>query len=111
MTRRSDSHQQKWTYRTVDFAVPADHMVELKEKEQPDNYLDVAKDLKTYINERDDDTNCNRCDRYSHQRVGSGTGIFGNKRTCGDYLNYNIIQNDQKSSGDIRRLAVTQTRV
>ena len=39
---------------------------------------------------------------------------YGNKRTSGDHLNYSIIkidQNTEKSPGDLRRLAVTQTPV
>ena len=38
----------------------------------------------------------------------------GNKRTSGDHPNYYIIENGQnteKSPGDLRRLAVTQTPV
>ena len=63
-------------------------------------------------NESDGDTNCYRCTRYSHQRIGIGTGGIGNKRTSGDYLNDSIVkisQNTEKSPGDLRRLAVTQT--
>ena len=63
--------------------------------------------------ERDGDTNCNRCTRYSHQRFGKGTGGLGNKRTNGDHPNYNFIkigQNTEKSALDVRRLAVTQTK-
>ena len=41
-------------------------------------------------------------------------GGLRNKRTSGDHPNYNIIessQNTEKSPGDLRRLAVTQTPV
>ena len=64
--------------------------------------------------ESDDDTNCNWCSRYSHQMIGTGTGGLGNKRVMGDHPNYSIIkidQNTEKSPGDMRRLAVTQTSV
>ena len=40
-------------------------------------------------------------------------GRFINKRTSGDHPNYSIVeigQNTEKSPGDLRRLAVTQTR-
>ena len=43
-----------------------------------------------------------------------GTGGFGNKTTSGDHPNYSIVeigQNTEKSPGDLRRLAVTQTPV
>ena len=41
-TRPSDSKQKKETYRKVDFVVPADHWVKLKESEKRDKYLDLA---------------------------------------------------------------------
>ena len=43
-----------------------------------------------------------------------GTGGLGNKRLSGDHPNYNINrigQNTEKSPGDLRRLAITQTPV
>ena len=61
--------------------------------------------------ESDGDTNCNWCTQYSHQRISTGTGGLGNKRTRGDHPNYSIIKislNTEKSPGDLRRLAVTQ---
>ena len=51
---------------------------------------------------------------YRHRRIIKGTGGLENKRTGGDHLNYIIIENGQnteKSLGDSRRLAVTQTPV
>ncbi len=62
----------------------------------------------------DGDTNCNWCAQYSHQRIGTETGGFGNKRTSEDYPNYSIVgisQNSKKSPGNLWRLAVTQTPV
>ena len=62
----------------------------------------------------DGDTNCNWYARYSHQRIGTGTGRLGNKRTSRDHPNYDIIeisQNTKKSAGDLNRLAVTQNPV
>ena len=50
----------------------------------------------------------------SHQRVGTGTGEIGNKRTSRDLPNYNILeigQNTVRSLGDLKRFAVTQTPV
>ena len=43
-----------------------------------------------------------------------GTGGLGRRRTSGDHLNYNIIENGQNtetSPGDLRRLPVFQTPV
>ena len=51
---------------------------------------------------------------YSHQRIIKANGGFRGRRTSGDYPGYSIIenaQNTEKSSGDLRRLAVTQTPV
>ena len=42
----------------MDFAVSADHRVKLKESEETDKYLDLARELKTMEHERDGDTNC-----------------------------------------------------
>ena len=55
-----------------------------------------------------DDTNCDLCTRYNHQRTGRGTGGFGNEKMSGDHPNYSIVeigQNTEKSPGDLRRLA------
>ena len=46
-----------------------------------------------------------------HRQIGTGTVELRNKRTSGDYLNYNNIkigQNTVKSPGDLR-LAVTES--
>ena len=64
--------------------------------------------------ESDGDTICNWCTRYSPQRIGTGTGELGNKRTSGDHPNYRIVeisQNTEKSPENLRRFAVTQTPV
>ena len=49
-TRPSDSQQKKRTCRIVDFAIPADHWVKLKESEKRDKYLDLARELKKLWN-------------------------------------------------------------
>ena len=54
------------------------------------------------------------CFSYSHLNINKGTGGFGNKRTNRDHPNYYIFENGkntEKSPGDLRRLAVTQTPV
>ena len=64
--------------------------------------------------ESDGGTSCNWCARYSHQRIGTGTGRLGNKRTNGHHPNYSIIeigQNTEKSLGDLRRLVISETPV
>ena len=108
-------NNKKRTYWIVNFAVPADHRVNLKEIEKKDKYLDLARELKkTVEHESDGDTNCNWCSWYSHQRIDKGTGGLGKKRTSGDHPNYSIIefiQNTLESSGNLRRLAVPQAPV
>ena len=62
--------------------------------------------------EVDNYTNHDWCFLYSHQRIIDGNGGIGGRRTSGDHPNYSIIENSQnteKSPGDLRRLAVTQT--
>ena len=111
MTRPSNNQQQK--KRIVDFAVPADHCVKLKESEKKDKYFDLAREReKTVERENDDYTNDNWCSWYSYQRVDTGTEELGNKRMSGHHLNYSIIeigQNIEKSLGDLRKLSVTRT--
>ena len=63
--------------------------------------------------ESDGDITCNWHARYCHQWIGTGTGELGNKRSR-YHPNYSIVeisQNTEKSPGDLRRLAVTQTLV
>ena len=80
------------TCRVVDFAVPTDHIVKLKESKKRDKYLDLAWELnKTMEHESDGDINCDQCVRYSHQRTGKGTGGI-RYSTSGDHPNYSIIK-------------------
>ena len=63
----------------VDFAIPADHRVKLKECEKGDKYCDLVRELKTSVeHESDDYTNCNWCSWYSHQGIATRTGGLGN---------------------------------
>ena len=45
----------------MDFAVPADHRVKLKESEKRDKYRDLGREQKTIEHEGGGDTNCNWC--------------------------------------------------
>ena len=50
--------------------------------------------------------------RNNPQRIGKGFGRLGNKKTSGDHPDYSIIkigQNTEKSPGNLKRLALTQT--
>ena len=83
--------------------------MKLKESDEKSKYLDLAREQ-----ESDGGANSNWCSWYSQRRIDKGTGGLENKRTRGDHANYCIIevgQNTEKSPGDLRRLAVTQTLV
>ena len=99
----------------MDLAFPADHWIKLKESEKKDKYHDLARELKKIMeHEGDNYTNRDWCFWYSHQRIIQGTGGLGGRRTSADHPNYNIIENSkntEKSPGDLRRFAVTQTPV
>ena len=64
--------------------------------------------------EGDDYTNCYWCIQHGNLRIIKGPGGFGSWRPSGDHPNNSIIENGQnteKSPGDFRRLAVTQSPV
>ena len=64
--------------------------------------------------ESDGDINCNRYARFSYQKICKETGRIGNKNTNGNHPNNSIVEighNTEKSSGDLRILALTQTPV
>ena len=107
--------KKKRICKIVDFAVPADHRINLKEYERKDKYLDLARKLKrTMENEGDDCANCDWCFWNSKETIIKGPGGLGSWQTSGDHPNDNIIeggQNTEKSPGDLRRLTVTQTPV
>ena len=44
--------QKKRIFKTVNFAVPADHRIKLKECEKKDKNLDLARELKNYVTGR-----------------------------------------------------------
>ena len=45
-TRPYNNQQKKRTCKIVEFAVPADHRIKLKESEKKDKYLDFVRELK-----------------------------------------------------------------
>ena len=68
----------------MNFGVPADHKVKVKDGEKRDKYQDLARQLKKLWNMK-------------------GTGGLGKKRTNIDH------PNTEKSHRDLKRLALTQT--
>ena len=104
-------NKKKRTCKIEDFAVPADHRVKLKECEKKDKYFDLARELKKLWNMQ---VTIIPIVIGAFGTVTKGTGGLGNWRTSGDHPNDSIIkngQNTEKSHGDLRRLAVTQTPV
>ena len=89
--------------------------MKMKGCEKKDKYLNLTTELKkTMEHESDNYTNCDWCFWYSPQKIIKRTGGIGRRRTSGDHPNYSIIENGQnaeKSPGDLKRLAVTQTSV
>ena len=81
----------------MNFVVPANLRVKLKEIEKRDKYLDLARELHKYMAHEDCDTSCNLCTRNNPQRIGKGTGRLGNKRASGDHPDNSIIQIGQNT--------------
>ena len=55
-------NKKKRTCKIVNFAVPADHRIKLKECEKKDKYFDLARELKkTKEHAGDNYANCNWC--------------------------------------------------
>ena len=99
-------------WKIVDFAVPADDRIKLKDCEKKDKYLDLTRELKKSMeHEGDDCNNCDWCFWHSKKRIIKGPGGLGSWRASGYHPNDSITENGQntdKSPGDLRRLAVTQ---
>ena len=80
------------TGKIVDFAVPADHKIKLKECEKKYKYLDLARELKKTVEHVGDNyTNCDWCVWNSNLRITKGTGGVGSWRMGGDHPNDCII--------------------
>ena len=47
--KKKKKKDKKRTCKIVDFTVPADHRIKLKECEKKDEYLDLARELKKYL--------------------------------------------------------------
>ena len=60
-------NKKERTCKIVDFAVPADHRIKLKECEKKDKYLDLAREFKkTVEHESNDCANCDWCLRQNN---------------------------------------------
>ena len=68
-------NKKKKNCKIVDFAVPADHRIKLKEVVKKDKYLDLSRDLKkTMEYDGKNYTNCDWCFWPSSKRIIKGTG-------------------------------------
>ena len=114
-TRRPDLlkiYKKQKTRRLADFAVPTNHRVKIKENEKGDNFLDFTRKQKNIgIIVTPTVTNIlGTIPKSLEKRFGK----VGNRRTNSYHPNCCIIKigrNTEKSSGDPRRLAVTQIPV
>ena len=92
LARRPDLiiiNKKKRTYSIVDFAVSADHRIELKESEKKDKYLDLGMELKKTV-EHGSDNDMNRVWSfwYSHRRIIKDIGGLGNEWRPSKLLHY-----------------------
>ena len=113
--KKKKKKRKKRTCWIRDFVVLPNHSVKLKENENKEKYLDLARVLKKKRKHKSDfDTSCNWYSWYSHQRIWSRTGGLWTKKTSGDQSNYSTVeisQNTEEIIGDVRKLPVTQTPV
>ena len=89
----------------MDFAVPAEKRVKLKESKKNTEIL--LERWKNVEHEGNGDTNCNWHTGYGYQRIGR----LDHKNMSGDYPNVSTIkigQNTEQSLEDLRKLDVTQ---
>ena len=88
----------------LDFAVPADQRVKLKEFKKRDNYQDLAGEVKKPTEHGDDsDATCNLCTWNNPQKTVKETGRLGNKRTSRDHSDDRLL----RSARILRRVLET----
>ena len=83
-------NKKKRSWKIVDFAVPADRRIKLKECEKEDKYLDFAKELKKLQNMQ---VTIIPIVIGAFGTVTKGPGGLGSWRMRGDHPNYYIIEN------------------
>ena len=106
--------QNCWLRKIVHFAVPTDHRAKLKENER-DKYLDLARKFKKLWNMKVTFISIaiGALGKVT-ERIIKGTGGLGNKRTSGDYPNYDITeisQNTEKSPRDLQSLKLQRKTI
>ena len=98
MTRHNNQREKKRNCKIVDFAVPADHRIKLKESEKNDKYLDFARELKKLLKMKM---------TFIQIVIGAlgtvtkilkkGSERLGKKRTSGDNPSCCVIEIDQNT--------------
>ncbi len=83
-------NKKKRICKIVDFAVPADHRINLKESEKKDKYLDLPRELKKLWNMQ---VTIIPIVIGAFGTVTKGTGGLGSWRMSGDHPNYSIDEN------------------
>ena len=94
MTRLYNNQQKKKRiYKIVDFAVPADHRIKLKECKKKDKYLDLARELKKLWNVKVSIVPIViGAFWYSNKWIIKGPEGLGSWRTSGDHPNDSMIE-------------------
>ena len=89
----------------MDFTVPTDYRMKIKKSKRTLGLCQKTKKTVGYA--ADSDTNCKWCTWNGPQRIGTA-GVWRKDRDPDNSI-AEIGQNTEKSPGDLRRLAVTQT--
>ncbi len=78
--------KKKKICKVVNFAVPGDHRIKMKECEKKDKYLDLARELKKTMEHKGDNfTNCDWCFWNSHQSV-----AYSHTNTSRNIIKHNL---------------------
>ena len=107
-----NNKKKKKICKIVDFAISADHRIKLKECEKRDKYLDLARELKKKLWNMKVTIILIMIGAFGTVTKGLLKGL--EDLEVGDHPNNSIIENSQnteKSPGDLRRLAITQSLV
>ena len=76
----------------MDYAVPTEQRITIKESEMRDTYLDLARESqKAKVHDVTSGNNCNWYARNEPQRLGKGTWRCRNQKTNRDRPDYNIM--------------------
>ena len=110
--KKKKKNEKRRTCWIVDFAIPADHRLKIKENEKGDKYYDLARELKKDMEHRSDsDTNCKWYAQNNPQRFGKGAGRVGKRGTSRDHPNYSILGRILETLGDLLSLKLQWTKI